>query len=286
MKKEAMIDLFNTNVKDIDVIIKSVSKVRKKYEVEVEYITTTSNEIDYDINKYIFLEDTIISFHIFENKTFQTNEFEEILVKDEYFKLLNNAFNLLSYKLRSEYELTSKLKEKTTKTQLIDDVISKLKTLGYINDYNYATIVSKSLQAKLKGPNQIKETLKKNRIDEEIIKDVLLEYDYDIASGNIDKIISKNLDKLYKYPVGKQKQRLTSLLVSCGYSLDVISDRLNRVSFSCDIKSTLDKDLSKLKKKYSDKKYEKYSKYEINRKIMQSLLNKGYSYNDIKNVGI
>lgn len=283
MKNQLKIE---TKVKSDDVIISSVKKLRNKYVVNVEFNKQTKEEIDYNIKEYTFLSDTIIMFHIFNNQSYSLDEFCEILDKNDYFISFNYALNLLSFKPRSKYELVSKLKEKEIKTQNIALVIDKLESLGYLNDLDFANGFTKAKMQKLKGPKYIESELKLKHIEDEVIKLSLEQYSLKAQWEIVDKIIEKNIDKLYCYPVNKQISKLTSILVSHGFSSNVINDRLRLIDFKCDVSKTLKKDLEKINKKFANKKYDKYTPYQIKQKKLASLLSKGYRSSDLKDIDI
>lgn len=240
----------------------------KKYIVRVE----GTNE-----SEYTFLEDTIIKHLIFKGKIYTYDEFEEILITEIKNNSLNLALNFIGYQFRSENELVNHLKEKQISTEIITSIISKLKTLGYIDDNKFSEYIVESYSRKLKGPNYCKKILIEKKVDYNIIDLAINSYTHQMEKDAIGKLIDKNIESLKKYPIKKQKMKLTSKLTSAGFRSRAINECLSNLVLTDESNDSLKKDLQKLLKKYDDLD-ENIKK----QKIITSLMNKGYTYNQIK----
>lgn len=259
------------------ILIKEVS-LKKTNTKTKKYLCVVSSPDGY-LDSYVFSEDVIIKYYIFKDKEFTTEEFDEILQSQEEFNLLQLALNFISYQSRSEKEVINHLQKKCDQTSNIALVIVKLKELGYLDDSKFTYDMMNLYIRRLKGPKYIFNALKEKEVDENLIKIILEEYSVEIEKENISKIIEKEKEKLLKYPINAQKNKLTQKLITAGYHLSAINDEIKNTEFVEEINETLKKDVEKQLKKYD---------YEIDKKtyqkIVSSLLNKGYNYSQIKSV--
>lgn len=253
----------------------SLKKISNKTK---QYLCVVSSPDGY-LDSYAFSEDVIIKYYIFKDKEFTVEEFDEILKSQEECNLLQLALNFISYQSRSEKEVIKHLQKKCDETQNIASVILKLKDLGYLDDVKFAHDMMNLYIRRLKGPNYIANILKEKEIDEELIKNTLDDYSFEMEKEGISKIIEKEKEKLTKYPINAQKVKLTQKLINAGYHLSAINDEVKNTEFVEEIDETLKKDIDKQLKKYN---------YEIDKiayqKIISSLVSKGYNYSQIKKV--
>lgn len=229
-----------------------------------------------NIGEYKFDEETIIRHMVLKGKTFTDSEFEEILKTEEESILFNKTLNYISYQMRSEKEIIEYLKEKETSEIVINKIIEKIKSFGYINDLELANNVLDSVIRNKKGPKVLEMKLKEKRIDEKIISEVLSEYTYDIEHDVLNTLIDSLKDKKTDKPVKKQRQHLYEKLIRDGFSNELINGIINNVEFVDNSNETLEKEIEKLEYKYRE-----FSGYERRTKIISNLLNKGYDYSNV-----
>lgn len=252
--------------------IKSIKKLRKKYEVTIE-------EFEGLDDKYVFCEDTIVKYMILKDHEFEYEDFLSILKEEKAFNSLNLALNFLSYQSRSEKEIINHLKEKEIENDSIASTIKKLKELKYIDDKKLSMDVTKGYANRLKGPNYIKQVLIDKGIDNDLINQALDLYDVNMEIEGITKLALKEKDKYSKYPIKKQKQMLSQKLLNAGFHLSSINYVIHDLELNDNSFTQLNKDYQKLVKKY-----EKLDDVKKKQKIVTSLMNKGYEYSQIKSV--
>lgn len=260
-----------------NILILEVNLVEPKRKLK-KYHVVISGPSEYE-KEYVLLEDTIIKHMVFKDKEFTCEEFDEILASEASFNALNSALNFISYQLRSEKEVINHLKKKEIKSENLKKVVEKLKSLGYIDDEKYSKSLIEYYYKKLKGPNYIKRVLMEKEVKSSIIDNSLLNYTYEMEKGVASEIIQKELTKLYNQPINKQKQKLQYKLISSGFSIGVINEVIKSTKFKEDVSQTLNKDLEKLMKKHDYKT----DRNTLN-KITASLISKGYSYSQVKEV--
>lgn len=249
--------------------IKIISILKKKN----KYIVSTIN------NDYTFDEDTIIKFSIYPNKIFSKDEFQQILENQEIISFYNKALNYMSYQLRSEFEVYYYLRQKDVNEQKINIILRKLKDLGYIDDQRYAKVIFDYISRQKKGPRVLELKLKQKGIKDEVIQEVVKEYNYLQQDKIINELIDKIKDKNKFDPVKMQRIKLYNSLVRYGFDFEIINDALNNVEFVDDSDEKLTLEIEKLIRKYN-----KYDSQIKKNKIISALMNKGYEYRKITKI--
>jgi len=141
------------------------------------------------------------------------------------------AINLISKKLRTEKELIAKLKLKQYDDNVINEIISRLKELNYINDNIYSKKYIEILSKKKGfGLTRIKKELLKKGIKKEIINEVLndeikLEMNYELIKNQL----KKKLKLLEKKDINKKKNSLLLFLKSKGIPSNKAFELINEL---------------------------------------------------------
>lgn len=241
-----------------------------------KYLVST-NDVDNDEIKVD--EDTIIKYGIFKGKEFSEKDFKKILKEIEIQKLFNKCLNYLSYQTRSKHEIYAYLdkhnKDKKYSQSDFISIVIKLTNLGYVDDNKYTKEIIAYYRTK-KGKDYIYNFLKDKQISTDTIEQELENYDdeEEIAYQIIDKIQAQ----YRKYPLNKQRIMIRQKLLRDGFSNASINYAMDRITLIDESDNSLERDIIKLKKKYEGKDL---SEYERKKKIISSLLNKGYNYSKI-----
>lgn len=165
-------------------------------------------------------------------------------LKIELEKAYNYAIYLLALKLRTEGELSEKLKVKSYKVDIIDKVIIQLKANKYLDDKKYAEVYVENLKAyKNFGFYGIKKKLMEKKLPANIIEWVLKE-NFTIVD---ELVVARKYMKKEKFVVktkspsqegesrystfneeeNKEKQKIMNRLKSRGFRSEVVSMLLN-----------------------------------------------------------
>lgn len=117
------------------------------------------------------------------------------------------AYKLLSYRDRSEKELTDKLKWKGFSEETIQQTIRHLSEKGFINDTLLALSLRRTAEdAKLLGNCGVRIFLQRRGIPEKLIRDVFANNESDeIIRAN--KVVGKKLKTLENYSDEEIKKR-------------------------------------------------------------------------------
>ncbi len=248
-------------------VIKAIKKLKQKglYLIQI------------DDNDYKVSDDLIVNMALVKGKTLNDEEYQTFLNEQKQDNLFLKAVNYISFQMRSEMEIIEFLKKNNASEDEINSIVMKLKNVSLIDDYMLVKAILNSSVNALKGPKHFKKKLYERKIKTSYD----IEYSKDDEIEVLNESIEKNKDKYSKYPLLKQKNLLAQKLIRDGFTESNIFSLLNQISFIDNSSESLKKDLQKVQLKYNDKKYDDLSSSEKRCKIINSLLNKGYSYKDI-----
>lgn len=246
-------------------------KIIKIEKLKNTYLVTTNND-EYKID-----EDTIVKHFIVKDREFTKSEFNKILKDIEVNKAFNKVIKYLSYGERTTYEIKKYLKDE----DYFHQVISRLKSLGYVDDNKYALKYLDYCYRNNKGPLYCKAKLSEKGIDNKIIEEVLNNYSSVMQEEVVAKQVAKELKNNDFLPVMALKKRIINKLLRNGFSGEVVYEYLNTVEIEDKSDETLNKEYQKQLNKLSNKELNDYEKKQ---RIIAYLLNKGYEYQKIKEI--
>lgn len=228
-----------------------------------------------DKTKLTIHEDLILKYDILISKNISNDLKEVLLEENKKYEIYEVALSYINKKLRSSKELRKYLIKKEYPNELIDSAIELLYSQGYLNDKVYATsLVHDRILLSMDGPNKIKKELLDNKIDNNLVEEVMEEYTSDIELERIEKIVNKQIKLNKNKGSNLLKKKINMYLINLGYNYDLINSVLASIKIS-------DNDL--YKKEY-DKLYKtlskKYSGKELEYKLKQKLYQKGFNTND------
>lgn len=143
--------------------------------------------------------------------------------ESDYGKLFDKTLNLLSFRLRSEWELRDYLKRKKAEPEIIEKILNKLSINGYVDDEQFARRwVENRRLLKTTSRRRIAQELKQKRISNDIIDKVLAE---DKEETDEREVLRELVDKKkHRYP---DQTKLMQYLARQGYSYEDIKAVLN-----------------------------------------------------------
>lgn len=146
---------------------------------------------------------------------------KKLQIDDLYAK----ALNILNACGRTRAQLFNSLCAYGADPRMADDVLDELEKLGLIDDVQYAKdYFEQAVYNKNFGPRRIKQSLYEKGISNEIISEILCEYDYTMQLDIARKVALKKLLSYKKLDYYKQKQKLYSILANKGFNYDVICE--------------------------------------------------------------
>lgn len=147
-------------------------------------------------------------------------DIEKVKDADENNKAFERALHILSYRAHSEKELTDKLYKKF-ENQVVDEVIEKLKTIGFIND---ADFTERYVEQSKKGEKLVRFELLKKGIDKDLVEKIISSRNHGVELDNARKIAEKVLKKYSLKPEQIKKQKLYENLTRKGFSYDIYKE--------------------------------------------------------------
>ncbi|MDO4940205.1 MAG: RecX family transcriptional regulator [Erysipelotrichaceae bacterium] len=201
--------------------------------------------------------------------------------ENNYVSAYNSCLRKLSIKDYSKKQLYDYLKTKfKLDVNQIDNILNKLIQYNLIDDNRYCINRINYLNSSLYSYKNIKAKLLKEGITEDIIN-TNLSLDKDNELNKAIQLANKYIRTINNKSFYAKKQSIMNKLVSNGYNYDIVNDVVDKLEF------TIDNEEELLKKQYS-KAYSKYSKkysdYDLSKRIISSLLSKGFKIEDIKKV--
>ena len=251
----------NNTIKDI---------VREKRKV----ILVLSSDEKIEIN-----EDIILDYYLFKDKELDDITIKNIKKSANMAEALSKAYDILSRGSYTKNELKRKLLAKKYNATIVDQVISKLLSLHYIDDYQYVNEYVNTYKDKGFGPQKIKSNLIVKGVNENILKTIA--YSDEEQAQIINDLLPKLEKKFDNYNYQIKLQHIYSKLLALGFDKDIINSSLTNLKDKDDTKEQelLIKDLNKAKRKYMNIE----DLRERKQRIIYYLYKKGYSYNIISN---
>lgn len=226
---------------------------------------------DFDL---ILYEEVILKYNLLIKKDIDKKLIDEINKDNQYYEVYYSGLNSIKSRFRSVYELRELLRRKEYPIELVDSVIDKLSSQGYLNDESFTkAYINNQLIVSNKGPNKIKQELINHKIDINIIDK---ELDIFTEEEMLEKI-EKLANRFYKSNRTRGgmvlKRKIMTDLINYGYDGYLIDKVLNKYDFNNN-DDVAKKEYDKLYKKLS----RKYSGDELKRKIKEKMYMKGLKY--------
>ena len=185
-------------------------------------------------DKFIIETDTkevfLLSYRDFEKLKIQNEMiideklYSNLLEISKFSEAFGISLNFLSYKLRTEKEVVTKLKSKNFSYEIIADVLDKLKTLDLIDDVNYAKVfINDKINLTNCSKKRIINDLYLKGIDKRVYQDYLDEVfgynmEFDKATEAVETKINIWKEKYQGYEL---KNKIITFLLQKGFNYDV-----------------------------------------------------------------
>ena len=142
----------------------------------------------------------------------------------------NSALRLIKFRMRSKYELQSRLKTKHFSQEIIKQVLDLLSDLGYVDDLTFAnTWVKSRLQFNPRSRKMLVYELKKKGIQSSIIERSLAGLNLEQEEQIARQLAEKRFSKLKGLPEEIQKRRLRGYLSRRGFSSGISIEIINEL---------------------------------------------------------
>lgn len=146
--------------------------------------------------------------------------------------LVNASIKYINVRLRSIKEINDYLLKKEDDTDLIDEVISRLMKMGYLDDRRFTeAYIKDKLNFTSWGDYKIINELNKLGISSLDIEDNTDLLNDDVLNERMRKIIDKDIRTNKKYSGLKLKNKIYNHLLTSGYSKEKVISLINSYDF-------------------------------------------------------
>ena len=152
---------------------------------------------------------------------------------EDFEKFYNSSLRFLSYRPRSEKEVREKLKSKKAPSEIIKEIVTKLKEKKFINDEEFAKLwIESRLRFKPRSVHLIKLELKQKGISDEIIESGIKNQELGAESDleQAKKLVEKKMTRIRnKFGMTREEiyQKLGRYLASKGFCWDTIKNSID-----------------------------------------------------------
>ncbi|MEK8130154.1 RecX family transcriptional regulator [Paenibacillus filicis] len=183
-----------------------------------------------DVFAFSVHEDLMIKYRLLKGVHIEAEEYTRILTEEERYRAYLSAIRLLSSRLRSEFEIRQRLKQKETEDEVIGHVISRLRNEGYLNDGLFAEMLAKQRsESQKKGRHWIKQELQQKGIPKDDILAALDQVDEKTETEAAYQLASKRYRRAWEEDPLKARRKIAGFLQRRGYSSSVVSQVMARM---------------------------------------------------------
>lgn len=200
-----------------------------KYELTKKnnYNVYLSNGEVLTLHENVITENTLLL-----KKEIDKELYDKLNHDNQVYDLVEISIKYISIRLRSIKELKDYLKKNNNSEDIIEEAISKLIKLGYLDDNKFSkAFIKDKLNFTMIGDYKIKSELSRLGVSSEIIEENSYLLDDSLIKQKIKKIIDKDIRTNKKYSGVILKNKIYNHLVSSGYSKEKAIEVLNDYSF-------------------------------------------------------
>lgn len=244
---------------------------------EIKKLKSGKYKIKIDSKVITTYDDVILKNKLLYKKEIDNDSYHQIGIDSIYYNIYHKTLNYILRKLRSTLEIKKYLEDLNVSEEDSEEIISKLKCNGFINDNNYVkAYISDSFYLSNDGPSKIQNYLLSQEIDENVIEDEISKLDKEEIKNKLEKLIIKKIKGDKKKSTYQLKQKIVIDMINLGYNKDMILEILE----GCEIvdNEKLEKEYNKLYNKY----FRKIEGNDLYKQIKEKLYSKGFDIHDIQ----
>lgn len=240
----------------------------------VKYKKIKNNKylVDFDNGSLELYEEVILKYELLLKKEIDMGCYRLLLEENRFWDCYYKVIGYIKTRSRSVFEIRQKLIKDGYSLEDIDESIKRLSEQGYLDDKMYAnSFFNSQIITTSRGPRKISEELRKKGIDEGVIEEVISLYDDDLQYQKISKIVSKVVKSNRNKSNSLLRKKLYVDLLGDGFSKEIIDRVIDKQEFVSD-DEIKEHEYEKIKRKLS----KKYEGYELERKIKEQMMRKGF----------
>lgn len=219
----------------------------------------------------ITYDNVILDNGLLFKKTIDKSLYNKILLDTNFYNAYDKTVKYILKKRRSEKEVLEYLSKFNLSNDNVSSIINKLKSLNFINDVEYCkAYINDKIYLSKNGINKIRVDLLEQNIPIEIIDRELSNIDNTIIDDRLERLIIKKIKANHNNSNRHLKQKILNEMINLGYSKDKALELIDKNIESDDeiVKKQFEKIYNSLSRKYSGE--------ELNIKIKQKLIYKGF----------
>ena len=203
-------------------VIKVESIYPKKKNKELFFLKLSNGSI-YEISK-----DVLISSSLRQGQNIEKSFLDDVLEKQQRRDIKSAALSLLSYRMRSQKELYTKLMQKGYPSNPVKSVISKFEKKGWLNDHEFGLAFSKDqINRNSIGPISLKYKLKEYIDSDELISVIVKSVYADMKVNGIIYNVLKRFEPSKIKNDNNLRQKLINKLKRKGHYWQDIDESIN-----------------------------------------------------------
>jgi regulatory protein len=156
-----------------------------------------------------------------EGVALSLEELDGARVAGERALAMTRALNFLGYRARSEKEVRDRLRRYGYGEEIVEEVVVRLKELGYLDDEDFARLVVRE-KARRYGPRRVSAELRRSGVDAELARGVVEE-----EFAGRSEVVQARSTAARRYNRGgsdAEARRVYGFLVRRGYSAEVCAE--------------------------------------------------------------
>ncbi|RIW32317.1 recombination regulator RecX [Bacillus salacetis] len=254
-----------------------ITKITKQVKNEERYNIFIDGEYSFSID-----EEILARFQLGKGKEIDEMAIAEIGYEDDVRRAFNLAIHYLSYRMRTEKEVSDYLKKKELGDAVAGEAIHKLKEYNYLNDHEFAkAYVNTQINTSDKGPGAVERELIEKGVDKQLIESALTPFTQEIQLEKAMGLTNKLFKKYKKDSLIVAKQKVEQNLARKGYPFSVINLAWQETDNEKSEDEKLEAVLLHARKAHNRLK-SKYTGYDYQMKMKQNLFRKGFSMEEIE----
>lgn len=180
----------------------------------------------YGDGKYLFSfsENELLNSGIKIGQDLDKDSLEVLNLKAVLDKAYDRSLNLISRRMRSEWEVRDYLKRKEYNDEVQDAVIERLMDRGYVNDFEFAKRwVENRRTLKSMSKRRLSMELRQKRVDDGAIREAL-----DADETDELEIVKDLVERKRKQSKYKEDTKLMQYLVRQGFAYDLVKRAMSQ----------------------------------------------------------
>lgn len=183
-------------------------------------------------------EDTLVQFELKKGLELSEEEWESLKHVNQVAAAVQYVCYYLLNTPRTKKSIKDKLRLKDYPKNIIDEAMTKLDQLGYIDDRQFAEAYIEGNKDR-RSPRAIQQKLMEKGVAQDLVESVLSHYSLEEnADTQIRQLIQKKLKSFKDLPEKELKDKLLRHLIYKGYSYEAVKGIVGEVLKECEDEKT------------------------------------------------